>query len=447
MISTMFSVLLKGALYVKNHPQIVFVLILLIVFPFLFLYTGQQFLSVGRANQETLQQQRVGLMHDVFASLIRGTTFSTEMVHTELTSLALLNPDIVDFKVLAYNDTKEIVPVIAKDESQLGIPETFVDLYKNAAIRTDESLIFETTNGQGRVWQAYRAVESTDGTLYFIYTELSLQAIDALFAQRENMAYFSLVFVYCFIIALAFWHIKLTDYRYLYIAAKKANETKDLFTNMIAHELRAPLTAIRGYASLIEDKSQNDSEKQYATRVRESSERLIAIVSDLLDVARIQSGKLSVNTSAVDIAPLVVEVVDELQVSATEKQIVLQHEIKGEQFVVTADPTRLRQALTNLVSNAIKYTPKGTITLSVQEKAAYVELRVQDTGMGISSEDQKSLFAPFFRVAQDDVSKITGTGLGMWITKQLIELMGGLVSVESIKGVGTHVVVSLQKPH
>jgi signal transduction histidine kinase len=274
---------------------------------------------------------------------------------------------------------------------------------------------------------------------------LSLRSIDDLFASREQSAYFSLIFVYIFIAALAYWHIRLTDYRYLYITAKKANETKDLFTNMIAHELRAPLTAIKGYASLLEERVPDSDHKQYASRVRESSERLIAIVSDLLDVARIQSGKLAVNVERIDIQAESQKVIEELRISAQGKNIELHLTSSGSQFIGEADAQRLHQALTNLVSNAIKYTPKGTIELSLEEKPAYIELRVKDTGMGISSEDQQKLFAPFFRVASDDVSKITGTGLGMWITKQFIELMGGTVGVESIKGVGTHVVISLQK--
>lgn len=446
MISHLVALLLKGVHHVKDHPQIFFVLILLIVFPFLFLYTGQQFLDVGRANQETLQQQRIGLMHDVFSSLVSTSGANKDEVGSEFAQLAVLNPDIVDYKVLVKDEDK-LISIIAKNPDEIGKEEEFSDIYKNAAIRTDESLIFETSNGTERFWDAYRVAEVQNGSLYFIHTRLSLQAIDALFKSREQAAYFSLVFVYFFIIALAYWHIRLTDYRYLYIAAQKTNETKDLFTNMIAHELRAPLTAIRGYASLIEEKADAQAQKQYAIRVRESSERLIAIVNDLLDVARIQSGKIAVESVPVDISPLVAEVIDELRVSAKEKDITLSYTIKGNDFVVKADKNRLHQALVNLVSNAIKYTPHGAITLALEERLGLVELRVKDTGMGIAADDQKKLFAPFFRVANDDVSKVTGTGLGMWITKQFVELMGGKVSVESIKEVGTHVVVTLEKPH
>lgn len=444
MISHLILVFQKAAVYVKDHPQILFVLILLIIFPLLFLYTGQQFLDVGRANQERLQKDRVGLMHDVFASLLSATSFDASVVQEEFTKVAFLNPDIIDFKVSAF-ESGEVIPIAAYNPDMIGIPETDIDLYRSASVSQDNSLIFETYGQNGRSWLVYTAVQTPEGSLYFIYTELSLKTVDALFASREQSAYFSLIFVYFFIMALAYWHIKLTDYRYLYIKAKKKNETKDLFTNMIAHELRAPLTAIRGYASLLDEQLTDTEQKKYALRVKESSERLIIIVNDLLDVARIQSGKLSIVKEEVNIGDIVSAVTEELRISAKEKNIVLTNTTQGGSFFAVVDSKRLHQALINLVSNSIKYTQNGAIELALEEKRAYVEIRVKDTGMGISAEDQKKLFAPFFRVTNEDVSKIAGTGLGMWTTKQFIELMGATIGVESIKGVGTHIVVSLPK--
>ena len=439
----MIAALSKAAVYAKDHPQILFALALVLFFPLLFLYTGQQFLEVGRANQETLQQQRLGLMHDVLATLVSAQNFDAARIQAEFKELAALNPDIRDFKVLR-TEGSEIIPIAAMDEQRIGIPEEDTALYRNASIRADESIIFEFFGSGERVWNGYRAVETQDGRLYFIYTQLSLSAIDSLFAQREQAAYFSLVFVYAFVLALAVWHIKVTDYRYLYIAAQKTNETKDLFTNMIAHELRAPLTAIRGYSDMLTERLSDPEQKKYASRVAESAERLIAIVNDLLEVARLQSGKLTITKEEFQINQVIKAVLAELGISAREKEITLVFEDQNE-FLVYADEKRLHQALTNLVSNAIKYTQAGKIELSLEDKPAYIELRVKDTGMGIAADDQKKLFAPFFRVADSSVEKITGSGLGMWITKEFIELMDGKIGVESIKGVGTHIVVSLPK--
>ncbi len=444
MISFLFSQIVKGALYIKQHPQLLFVLILLIVMPLLFLYTGQQFLDVSKSNQDRLQKDKVGIMHDTLASLLKATSFDSVIIDTELSKIVTLNPDIVDY-IVAKKENGVIVPFVAKNEKTLGVTPTDVDLYVNSSLRTDESIIFEFLENEARTWSAYRYVQSETGDSYFIYTKLSLSATDTLFAQKERQAYMSLLFVYLFIIALAYWHIKLTDYRFLYVQAKQAIEMKDLFTNMIAHELRAPLTAIRGYASILEHNSVNGAQKEQASRIEQSSERLLLIINDLLDVARIQSGKLTVTKEPVDVTQVIDAVLEELTISAEEKQIVLKREEILHNPVVISDTARLHQAMTNLVSNAIKYTKDGTITIGIEEKRAFVEIRVKDTGMGISSDDQKKLFAPFFRVAHADISSITGTGLGMWITKQLIELMGGSIGVESIKNVGTQIVILLPK--
>lgn len=431
--------------YIQQHPQIAFVLILLIVFPFLFLYSGQQFLDVGRANQERLQLDRIGVMHDVLSSLLSATGFNVELTAHELSKIAELNTDLIDYSILV-GDAEGLRVLASMDDTPADISDS-QDFYRSAAVDPDESIIFETATGNERLWNAYRAVRGGDGTLYFIFTQTSLRSVDSLFAEREQSAYFSLIFIYAFIIAIALWHVQLTDYRYLYISAKKANETKDLFTNMIAHELRAPLTAIKGYAAMLDERLTAPEERMYAQRVKESSERLLTIVNDLLDVARIQSGKISVVKEAVDIDLVVRAVCDELFVEAKRKDITLVYEPSTSPQIALGDKKRLHQVLINLVNNSIKYTPAGTITLSIDPKTAYIEVRVQDTGMGISSEDQKKLFAPFFRVASSDVSKITGSGLGMWIAKELVELMGGTIGVESIKGVGTHIILSIPKEY
>ena len=446
MISKTLYALSRALGYVKQHPQLAFVLILLVAFPLLFLYSGQQFLDVGRANQERLQLDRVGVLHDVLASLLTATDFDVVVAGRELAKIADLNQDIVNYSI-SRGDEAGLQILVQKTEVDANSDALNTDFYRSAAVDPNESIIFETQSGEERLWNAYRAVVADDGSLYFIYTQTSLRSIDMLFAEREQSAYFSLIFIYAFIIALALWHVQLTDYRYLYISAKKANETKDLFTNMIAHELRAPLTAIRGYATMIDERTTNQEERLYAQRVGESAERLLSIVNDLLDVARIQSGKIQVVSEDVDVARIVTAVKDELAISAQEKKITLNFEPPSTPTQARGDAKRLHQVLTNLVSNAIKYTPEGSITLSIESKTAYVEVRVQDTGMGISSEDQKKLFAPFFRVASTDVSKITGSGLGMWIAKELVELMGGKIGVESIKGVGTHIVLSVPKEY
>ena len=444
MISKLIQVLRIALVYTKNHPQLLFVFALLIFLPLLFLYTGQQFLDVGRANQDRLQKDKVGVLHDAFSSLFLATDFDEAIAQKELSKIASQNPDIIDYTLSKQSDGT-ITPFVAMNSNEVGVSIAEIDLFINASLRTDESIIFEFYESDVRIWSAYRAMRTADGSLYFLYTKISLGDIDALFATREQKAYFSLIFVYCFVIALAYWHIRLTDYKYLYLKAEKANEMKDLFANMITHELRAPLTAIGGYAGLLSESLSVESQKIQALRIKDSATRLLGIVNDLLDVARIQSGKLSFVKEHIDISLVVMAVLHELSILASQKNITLSSSGIDTSHMVHTDAKRIQQALTNIVSNALKHTEKGEITITVEDMHACVELRVKDTGMGISSDDQQKLFAPFFRVSNTDVSTITGTGLGMWITKELVELLGAKIGVESIKGVGTHIVISFPK--
>jgi signal transduction histidine kinase len=430
--------------YVRSHPQVLFVLVLLIVIPVLFIYTGMQFLEVGRANQDRLGKDRVGLLHDAVVSLMFGTHFDTAIAEQELSRIKSLNSDIVDYAIVT-KDSEGLTYVVANAPSLHGTQVENPSLYINAALRDDESLVFEFSENGKRYWAGYRSVADEAGKMFFVYTLFSLEHIDTIFAARERQAYYSLAFVYCFLLALAYWHIRLTDYRFLFMRAQKTNEMKDIFMHMIAHELRSPLTAIRGYAGLLSERLSDPVQKEESLRIALSAERLLAIVNDLLDVARIQSGKMSVTPVERDVSPVIIAATAELAVMAKEKNIALKLEGTEVAHVITIDPKRLHQAIVNLVTNAIKYTPQGQITIELKDVYSALEIRVKDTGMGISADDQKKLFAPFFRVAETDVTKITGTGLGMWITKQLIEIMGGTIGVESIKGVGTHIVVTLPK--
>ncbi len=445
MISAFLDAVTRGVQYLRSHPQLGFVLVLILVLPLLFLYSGQNFLDAGRANQERLQKDRVGLMHDAFASVMRASDFNPDIMQAELEKISSLNPDITNFAIISLTSGEPTV-IAAVDRSLVGATTTYSDFMRHSAANSYDSLIYPLQTPEGRLWSTYRSLERTPGQFYFIYTEHSLVAIDNVFKANEQIAYVSLIYVYVFLMVLAYWHIRMTDYRYLYLAATKAIDTKDQFMNIMAHELRAPLTAMRGYASLIYESEAVPTEaRTHATNINEATERLIAIVNDMLDVARIQSGKLAVSAESTDVTAVVNSVVNELHVSAAEKGIGLSVTAPEVPLVITSDNKRLHQALTNLVSNAIKYTPQGSITLELKELYSKVEIRIKDTGTGISHEDQQKLFAPFFRVSDDSVKKITGSGLGMWITKQFIELMGGTVAVESIKGVGTHLVVQLPK--
>ncbi|MCD7709524.1 MAG: ATP-binding protein, partial [Clostridiales bacterium] len=234
--------------------------------------------------------------------------------------------------------------------------------------------------------------------------------------------------------------------------AESANEAKSNFLFNMSHDIRTPMNAIVGYASLLE-KDANEPEKvrEYTEKISASSHHLLGIINDILDMSKIESGKTRLDMEEFDIAELIGELESVLMPQARARG--QNFEISTESLrkeVLMGDQIRLSQILINLVSNAIKYTPEGgNILLEITDKSresdrfAKLRFKVQDDGIGMSEEFLKTVYDPFVRARNTTVSKIQGTGLGLAITKNLVELMGGTISVESAEGKGTTFIVNI----
>jgi two-component system phosphate regulon sensor histidine kinase PhoR len=184
--------------------------------------------------------------------------------------------------------------------------------------------------------------------------------------------------------------------------------------------------------------------KEGINRAIDSSERLETLVEDLLNVSRIEQKRLDVKNEEVELEPIIQDIISQLKIPADEKKLSLKHKKPKEKLpLVLADPERLKQALINLIGNSIKYTEKGSIEITTKIENDKLEIKIADTGIGMSAEEQKHLFEKFHRVQNEKTAKIIGTGLGLWITKQIIELMNGKIYLESMKDVGTQVTIKL----
>lgn len=219
----------------------------------------------------------------------------------------------------------------------------------------------------------------------------------------------------------------------------EVEQMKQELISIATHELRTPITGIKGYLDMIlaGDAGEIPAEaKEMLEEITKINQRLADLVDDLLNVGRIEQGRIEMRPIPMDIVKLIEEVIKELQIQAKEKNLELRFE-KHEMEKVKADPERTRQILINLVGNAIKYTEHGSVTVALGKNEHEVIVAVEDTGMGISREGQKNLFEKFYRVKTDKTRQITGTGLGLWITKQLVEKQGGKIWVESAEGKGS----------
>jgi len=219
----------------------------------------------------------------------------------------------------------------------------------------------------------------------------------------------------------------------------QVEQMKRELVSIATHELRTPITGIKGYLDMIMQGDLgevNPDVKETIGEVVKINQRLADLVDDLLNVGRIEEGRIEIKPVPMDLGKLVTDVVGELSIQAKDKKLeLLEPKMTGVQ--VQADPKRTRQILINFIGNAIKYTPAGKVEVAIEKGPDKVTCHVKDTGLGISPEEQKKLFAKFYRVKTDKTRTITGTGLGLWITKSLTELMGGSIGVKSEEGKGS----------
>jgi len=227
-----------------------------------------------------------------------------------------------------------------------------------------------------------------------------------------------------------------------------ADQKKSQFLANMSHEIRTPMNAILGYSELLENASSQENAKSYIQAIRSSGQSLMALINDLLDLSKVEAGKLDLNEEPVEIRSLLNTVETLMQLMAEEKQLDFEIQIDPdlpERLVL--DAQRLRQILMNLISNAIKHTEKGQILVEAiakrgsAEDQADLEFVVTDTGSGISPADLAHIFDPFFQAANRH--KKTGTGLGLSISKNFAELMGGDLHAESVMGEGSRFALTL----
>lgn len=214
---------------------------------------------------------------------------------------------------------------------------------------------------------------------------------------------------------------------------------KDEFVYLAAHELRAPATAIKGYIEMIEEKHASSNKKaDYLNKIKEINSHLIDLINDLLEVARTESSKIKIDLSVEDLPPVVRQTIDKLFPLAKEKEIKINYLPSNDLPKVLANCQKLEEIITNLISNAIKYNHVGgKIEIRHELKDQAVITHVIDTGIGLTDEDKGHLFEKFWRADNDVVTSHTGTGLGLFITKELVERMHGKIWVESESGKGS----------
>ncbi|MCR5325098.1 MAG: response regulator [Lachnospiraceae bacterium] len=224
-----------------------------------------------------------------------------------------------------------------------------------------------------------------------------------------------------------------------------ANEAKSNFLSNMSHEIRTPINAVLGMNEMILRESRENNVIEYSEKIRTAGNTLLGIVNDILDFSKIEAGKMEIIPAEYDISSIINDLVNMIKTKADNKGLELILDInKNIPKILYGDEVRIKQAVTNILTNAVKYTEKGSVTFSVSYEIIYDELdnvfltfSVKDTGIGIKEEDLEKLFTEFERIEEKRNRNIEGTGLGMNITRTVLEMMGSTLQVESKYGVGS----------
>ncbi|GAX59797.1 signal transduction histidine kinase [Candidatus Scalindua japonica] len=224
---------------------------------------------------------------------------------------------------------------------------------------------------------------------------------------------------------------------------KNLEKTKKDFVTNVSHELRTPLTAIKGFVETLHDTNDNEEDQHYLNIIKRHTDRVIRIVNDLLLLSKLEGKSDSLELDKVNLNNLIENILKIFEQNLKEKNLVLKFNPDSSLPVIKADPFKLEQVFINLIDNAIKYTERGEVVISLSHKKGMVTIEIQDTGICIPKEHLSRIFERFYVVDTSRSRKLGGTGLGLSIVKHIVHLHNGRIDVKNIPGTGTNFIVTL----
>jgi len=433
----------KGLSQIVDHPQLWLTVVVALAIVGSFVFVADRFIQIARDAQDKLVNVRVGSLQDAFTPMA-GAFMSDPMRLTGyMQQIKDENPTITDFQI-AQNINGDWTTELSTDNAQIGKKLVGMDFLVSLA-KADPRNSFTITelSGDQRYFRTARAIlDASSSVIGIALTRQTLSEADRSIGASIQTSILVLIVILVLLLILFFHHARIVDYTALYRRLKEVDQLKDDFIGMVSHELRTPLMIIRGYIGEMRLGKSDFSQSEMLDRIDHGADVLNLLVADMLDVARIEQRRMPFNLIVMDPTAVITEVCGSLRAVAQGKGLSISCVIDPD-TKIKADGDRLRQVVTNLVNNAVKYSDKGEIAVTGKKENGNFVLRVSDNGIGMTAEDQAKLFSKFNRAAGERVRREVGTGLGLWITKQIVEAMGGKISVESIKGVGSHFVVTM----
>jgi len=443
----MKKIINKSINFIKNNPSLIFSLALIIFIPVAIFINSYYTLSYFQKNIDRILQSEAVVIEDVLGTLIGDTINQQNELQEKIKQLEKTKPQITNLEILVpENNNFRVVASFKENEINQIKKNKNENDFLNQSLNSESGFASLKELEGIRTWEVLKAIPNNEGEkIALAKISLSLAEADGLVKRTISISYWLLFITIVIVLLLIANHTRLFTYAILLEKLKEVDKMKDDFVSMASHELRTPLTALRGQLEFLKDRNKDKIDergKQDINNMENSVERLNNLVNDILEVSRIQQGRIPFSFEKIEPSSIIETAVNELKQEAVQKGLQLNYE-KKLLPQISVDKERLKQIIVNLIGNAIHYTKQGKVEVLTKSDDDKVYIAVTDTGVGISAEEQKKLFQKFYRIKNKETREITGTGLGLWISQQFAQKMKGNISVESIEGVGSHFTLEL----
>ncbi len=461
----MFEFIKSGFLFIKKNPEILFSLALIVLLPvavyfntFLTIQSLQEAINMGlqsqaitinnslgallerdfpakgQANIAMLQKSIDDLAGNVAAG---GSDTANTKSNVNLENIRVIVKEDANFKIIASQDSSEVGQTLDLDPSLNG--ERVIAIAWAGA----NDVMTPTEENNDKFWRIIKilADKDTHETYGLISADIPLQETDDLIVSAVVRAYIILIAAIIMVLFLTLQHTRLFAFVSRTRILEEQNKIKDQFIRMAGHELQGPITNMKWVLEALTEEMANATaiQKQYLERITISINSLGKLVADILEVSHLQQGKMDFEPQKILPADIIAQIVDNVKLKAEGKGLKISYQPNGFHYYINVNQARFTQIITNLIENAIKYTPAGEIKVSIAAETGRGRcvITVQDTGFGISAEGQKNLFSQFYRVKTQENAGIPGTGLGLWMAREMARNMGGDIMLESIEHMGS----------
>lgn len=423
----------------KSVGQFIYSLILIILIPLAIAGNTWYLLKNFRRDTDFELNNKALLLTQSLAIHSRTQLSDPAILQKNIDELTTTLPEI---SAISIFDSSFQLLASTSSPSSILTDTTLNQLALNTGKSYSKQIIASFTLGSSqRVWQVATPIDKSG----VINLYLSAHEIDAITTRTAHDSLWLLAATILITILLLVNHLHFFETSILYKKLSEIDKLKDDFISVASHELKTPMTTLIGYSQLLLKNpsiTNNPDIASYLSAIAISVDRLKNLVTDMLDVSRIEQNRATINLRPTNIHEIISRVITDTGEQATTKKLNLNYVPGPQPIMVRLDPNKFYQIVLNLVSNAIKYTPTGSIDVSYDIHGSSVSIHVKDTGVGISPNDRNKLFTKFSRIYNEKTAEISGTGLGLWITKQLVEKMNGKIFVDSIEHHGSQFTIT-----